>query len=212
MEADMSQVEDLLRNLTSGVSVASVNPSTEEHIVIDEDRHVTVPDELKRIAVQYDHNIETVTFDCPRYWDNHDLSTMSIYINYLRADKEPGYALVENVMVNSTDETIIHFDWTVGRHVTEAAGNIIFLVCAKRIDENGDEVNHWNSELNKQMHISEGLECDDYVEETYPDIITDLLMRIETCQNRLLPEVTVADEGSTLRVVNGVWTVVPDVN
>lgn len=41
----------------------------EAHIVINSDRSVSVPDELKNIAVQYDHNIETVTFDCPRYWD-----------------------------------------------------------------------------------------------------------------------------------------------
>ena len=56
---------------------------SEEHIIIGRDRYITVPEGLKRIAVQYDHNVETVTFDCPRYWDEHDLSTMNIYINYI---------------------------------------------------------------------------------------------------------------------------------
>ena len=47
---------------------------SEPHIVIDSHRAITVPEQLKRIAVQFDHNFETVTFDCPRYWDGHDLS------------------------------------------------------------------------------------------------------------------------------------------
>lgn len=32
---------------------------TEPHIVVGSDRMITVPDELKNIAVQYDHNVET---------------------------------------------------------------------------------------------------------------------------------------------------------
>lgn len=204
----MGRVEELLTSLPYNVAVASVDPTTEEHIVIGEDRFVTVPDELKRIAVQYDHNIETVTFDCPRFWDGNDLSTMNIYINYLRADRKPGSAPGNDITVDPSDENLIHFTWTVSRHVTEVKGNIVFLVCAKNIDENGEEVNHWNSELNKQMTISEGLECDKLIEESYPDIIEDILLRLDTCQNSLLPEVTEADEGAILRVVNGVWTVV----
>lgn len=206
----MSQVEDLLKNLSYGVSVASADPSTEGHIIIDENRNVTVPDELKRIAVQYDHNIETVTFDCPRYWDGNDLSEMKIYINYLRADRKPGYAVGANITVDDVDENIIHFTWTIERHLTEVKGGIIFLVCAKNTNENGDEINHWNSELNKQMYISEGLECDNYIEENYPDIITDILMRLDTCQKNLLPTVTEEDNDAILRVVNGVWTVVKE--
>ena len=38
----------------------------EQHIIINSDRSITVPTELKNIAVQNDHNIETVMFDCPR--------------------------------------------------------------------------------------------------------------------------------------------------
>lgn len=50
-----------------------------ERIIINSDRTVTVPDSAKKIAVQYDHNVNTLIFDCPRYADeehNIDLSTM----------------------------------------------------------------------------------------------------------------------------------------
>ena len=70
----MSQATDLLNSLTDDqISAYSSNAGEEPHIVIGNDRFITVPESLKRIAVQYDHNVETVTFDCPRYWDDLDM-------------------------------------------------------------------------------------------------------------------------------------------
>ena len=63
-------------NNTENSFVGLSNEFEEPHIVIGYDRVVTVPDQLKRLAVQYDHDIETVTFDCPRYWGKHDMSQM----------------------------------------------------------------------------------------------------------------------------------------
>ena len=60
----MSQAEELLNSLSAGDTTET---AIEGHIVIGNDRFITVPEEPKRIGVQYDHNIETVTFDCPRY-------------------------------------------------------------------------------------------------------------------------------------------------
>ena len=169
----MSKAEELLNTLsTATVSTLLADSSTEPHIVIGDDRFVTVPSELKRLAVQYDHGIETVTFDCPRYWDDHDMSEMRIYINYLRSDAETGCYKAQNITVDSSDESIMHFDWTISRNVTETFGKIVFLVCVKKADDDGNEKNHWNSELCKDCYVSEGLEYDiEPVKELYPDLI-----------------------------------------
>ena len=162
----MSQAEELLNSLDAS------NASEESNIVIGKDRFITVPDALKRLAVQYDHDIETVTFDCPRYWDEHDMSTMAIYINYICADNEPGCYQVKNVTVDSTDSTIMHFDWIISKNVTMAAGQIAFLVCIKKTDAEGVEKNHWNSEICKDCYISPGIEYGDGdINEIYPDIL-----------------------------------------
>ena len=166
----MSQAENLLNTLSSAGQLA--NSFDEAHIVIDSKRIITVPDKLKRLAVQYDHDIETVTFDCPRYWDGIDMSEMSIYINYLRYDTYTGSYKAQNVTVDSINSTKMHFDWTISRNVTQVIGKIVFLVCIRKTDENGNEVNHWNSELCKDCYISEGLEVDgEELKELYPDII-----------------------------------------
>lgn len=152
---------------------------TEPHVVINDDRTVTVPKDLRKIAVQFDHNVETVTFDCPRYWDGIDMSEMTVYVNYMRADRNRGMCLCKNVTVDEADDTLMHFTWTLTRNATLYNGKLIFLVCIKNLDENGHEINHWNSELCDQMQVSEGLECEESVMELHQDIITDLLLRMD---------------------------------
>ena len=172
----MSQADELINGLSNEeFALYTANPTEEQHIIVDENRIITVPSELKKIAVQYDHNIETVTFDCIRYWDGHDMSTMKVYINYTRSDKYTGCYLADNVRVDEADNSIMHFDWTISRNVTESVGPLTILVCIKMVDADGNEVNHWNSERNTDMTISQGMECGDIIVNKYPDVITYLL-------------------------------------
>ena len=169
----MSKAEELLNTLAvTDNANARLSVSDEPHIIIGPDRVINVPNELKRLAVQYDHDVETVIFDCPRYWDEHDMSQMNVYINYLRADKESSFTKAQNVVVDETDNSIMHFTWTVSRNVTEVYGQLVFLVCIKKADNEGNEKTHWNSELCKTCYVSEGLEIDgEVIKEIYPDII-----------------------------------------
>lgn len=186
----MSQAEELLDSLPENdISTYTAEPTTEGHIIVGSDRFITVPEELKRIAVQYDHDVETVTFDCPRYWDGLDMSKMKVYINFMRKDGVPGCYLSETVTVDDADSNIMHFDWTISRHVTEVKGELAFLVCVKKVDlDTAEEINHWNSELNQEMYISEGLECMESIVNSYPDIITQLLLRMEYTESVANPD------------------------
>lgn len=176
----MGQAEELLDSLTpEQIAAYSVDTDDEPHIVIGNDRRISVPESLRRIAVQYDHNVETVMFDCPRYWDNLDMSQMAIYINYMRSDKYGDSYPADNVTV---DGDIMHFTWTISRNVTEAAGKIVFLVCVKKTNEDGEEVNHWNSEPCADMHVSEGLETEEQWLDSTMDIVTQLLLRMDSVE------------------------------
>ena len=181
----MSQAEALLNSL-SGDDVGIVTANTEEeHIVVGKDRFIRIPESLKRLGVQYDKDIETVTFDCPRYWDEHDLSQMVIYVNYVLPNGEDGRYPVKNVVaIGST----MHFDWTISDNVTQYNGKISFLICAVTTDAEGNEELHWNSELNQDAYISEGLECRESPIHNYPDIITHLLTRMDEVEAIATPE------------------------
>lgn len=183
----MSKAEKLLNGLSeSDISLKLANPETEPHIVIGDDRFISVPVELRRIAVQYDHDVETVTFDCPRYWDDLDMSKLSIYINYMRKDREVGLYKATDISIDAANDKIMHFNWTISHNVTEAVGSLKFLICIKKSDADGNEVNHWNSELNTEMYISEGLEVESGIFDPYPDIIAQWEDEVQRVKDILL--------------------------
>lgn len=177
----MSQAENLLNSLsTDEVAAYSVRSAVEPHIIIGADRFIMVPTSLQRIAVEHDHDIETVTFECPRYWDEHDLSEMAIYINYILSNGYADSYPADNVTV---EDDIMLFTWTIKREVTQVAGKIKFLVCIKNVDAEGNEVNHWNSELCEDMYVSKGMETVPQIASEYPDLITELLLRVKSIQD-----------------------------
>lgn len=163
----MSQTEKLFGTLPC----SSMTNVAEGHIVIGKDRIITVPDNLKRIAVQYDHNIETVTFDCPRYWDGLDMTVLNIYINYVCADRTVGTFKAINVTADKYYVGTMHFDWVVSKNVSMSKGKIAFQVCIKKTDADGNEEVHWNSEVCRDCYVSESLNCDvGELKEVYPDM------------------------------------------
>ena len=186
----MSQAEELL-NAISVDEVATVSSpyvEVEPHIVIGLDRFIKVPDSLKRIAVQYDHNMRTVTFDCPRYYDGRDMSEMYVYINIMGPKGARYGYIADNVRVDADDENMMHFDWTINRPMTDVKGSLAFLVCVRKADSDGNEENHWNSELNTELYISEGMEYEETFEYDYPDIVSQLLDRQAAVEAIATPE------------------------
>lgn len=154
-----------------------------EHIIINNDRTVIVPASVYKIGNQYEHNVNKVTFDCPRYADDEqtiDLSAMKIYINYIRPDKEPLSSLAENVIVDETDPTIIHFDFRITRNVTFAKGVLSCLVCIKSVNSEGIEEYHWNSDIFTKLTVGEGMENEEVISEENSDLITKLLLEVDT--------------------------------
>lgn len=179
----MSQAENLLEELVNNqVSLMMMDPTDEPHIVIDSNRVAFVPEELRKIAVQYDHNVETVAFDCPRYWDGLDMSEMRVYINYMRSDGAVGMSIAKNVTIDVVDTSIMHFNWTITRGATLSSGTLTFNVCVRKPTADGGEENHWNSERNTQMYVAPGLEYEEQKNPNHTDLISDLIDKMEETQ------------------------------
>lgn len=168
----MATANDLLKTLVT-------QPDPEGHIVVGGDRFITVPENLKRLGVQFDHNMETVTFDCPRYWDDRDMTKMAVYVNYRLSN---GYTDRYPVDGLRADGDIMHFEWTISRNVTEVPGIVSFLICVMKTDAQGIEERHWNSELNSDCYISVGMEPEEHPALMYPDEVTQLLLRMATVE------------------------------
>lgn len=157
---------------------------TSQHIVINQDRSVAVPSLIKKSIVQRDHNIERLTFDCPRYWYGKDISTLNIYVNYISVSQkakgdDPGSSLCENAVIDESDQDMMHFDWVITNNISQDVGGLLFLVCAKSVDSDGNEDVHWNSHLCKDLEVQEGLEASDSIAKKYPDVIEQIFQRLD---------------------------------
>lgn len=160
-----------------------ISPESEPHIIIGKDRIIRVPDELKHLAVQYEHNVTSVTFDCPRYSDGIDLLDLMLYVNYYRQDNTPGSYAVTDAKVSEKDPNIISFTWVIKKHVAAVSGRIQFLICAKNVDENGELVNRYSTKICKDCRILKGFDTNDEILDSQPDLVTQILLKMDNTVN-----------------------------
>lgn len=159
--------------LEEALEASGAEPVNDIFLINPETRTITVPETEKIFGVLHDGNTERKHFRCPKVvGDNIDLSTMHLYINYQNANGQKYPYLVEDIR---TDGDCITFSWLIGPDVVAYKGQIKFIVCAKKGD---GTIPEWNTTL-AEGTVLEGLEATDEVVERNPDIIEQILTRLD---------------------------------
>ena len=159
--------------LEEALAASEAEPVNDIFTVNPESRTITVPDKEKIFGVFSDGNTERKHFRCPKIvGDNLDLSTMHLYINYQNANGDKYPYLVEDVQ---TDGDYITYSWLIGPDVVAYKGQIKFIVCAKKGD---GTIPEWNTTI-AEGTVLEGLEATDEVVARNPDIIEQILTRLD---------------------------------
>lgn len=146
--------------------------SNEERIVIDPiTRVINIPEDYI-IGVESDEKSDRMYFQCPKIvGDNVDLSKLKLYVNFENANKERDNYFVDDVTVN---EGNILFSWLFSRKVTKYKGDVKFIVCAKKSEDN--LALEWNTTVAKGLSL-EGIEVELSDEEQ--SIASDYLIQLE---------------------------------
>lgn len=146
--------------------------SNEERIVIDPiTRVINIPEDYI-IGVESDEKSDRMYFQCPKIvGDNVDLSKLKLYVNFENANKERDNYFVDDVTVN---EGNILFSWLFSRKVTKYKGDVKFIVCAKKSEDN--LTLEWNTTVAKGLSL-EGIEVELSDEEQ--SIASDYLIQLE---------------------------------
>lgn len=160
--------------LEEALAASEAEPVNDIFTVNPESRTITVPETEKIFGVSHDGNTERKHFRCPKIvGDNIDLSTVHLYINYQNANGDKYPYLVEDVQ---TDGDYITYSWLIGPDVVAYKGQIKFIVCAKKGD---GTIPEWNTTITEGT-VLEGLEATDEVVERNPDIIEQILTRLDS--------------------------------
>ena len=150
-------------------------------------RKIIVPDSETTFGVETDKDVERKYFRCPRIvGDNIDLYAHKIYVVYVFSKDVRGTFQPE--IVNGTywcddvavDGDCITFSWKLSDNVMDRSGIIAFKILAATT-ENGFEKTRWNTVPaygTVQMTVPDG----DDIAERYPDIVTQLLERMDAVE------------------------------
>ena len=144
-------VEAAIRRAAASASATGLTTP----IVIKEDRSIVVPTAMQQIAVQCDNEANVLHFECPRNWADIDLAAAVLYINVVKPDKSIAAFTCTNV---ASSENTVTFDWVITGHITEVAGKLSFLVCARDPSDPGDGY-RWHSNLCNSLSVAPGIVC-----------------------------------------------------
>lgn len=149
------------------------------------------PDVLLTL-MQYDHNSESLRFECPRYIDGHDMSLSDKvevhFVNSVAAGglDNPGKYRVKDMKVNPEDPELVDFTWIVDRNATGFVGTLVFSVCFTCL--NGTEITYaWHTSPFSYISVDQGL-----VNELDDSYTTPYLDNLETEAEGRIDQITTA--------------------
>lgn len=163
--------------LEEALAASEVNDTgADEVITIDNDlRKITIPASITLLGVVSDENVQTLHFQMPKTYKGLDLSEFAIRINYMNANNVGDTYAVDDSEISG--ESIV-FTWTVGRVACMYKGNTKFIVCLKKKNASGNVLKEFNTSL-ASLPVLEGLETTEAVVAENPDIIEQILTKIE---------------------------------
>lgn len=159
------------------LAASEVNDTgADEVITIDNDlRKITIPASITLLGVVSDENVQTLHFQMPKTYKGLDLSEFAIRINYMNANNVGDTYAVDDSEISG--ENIV-FTWTAGRVACMYKGNTKFIICLKKKDTSGNVLKEFNTSL-ASLPVLEGLETTEAVVAENPDIIEQILTKIE---------------------------------
>ena len=169
------------------------------HSVYDSDAHFSI-DPVKRVirnksqkvaVMQYDHNSERITFELEqRYVDGHDMSTCNVVEIHYNNGGNRGVYVVDDLRVSTEEADKVIWSWLISRNATQKVAPIEFRITFKCVSEQeADYV--WSTAVNKSISVSAGINNSGEIEEEYPDVIDQILGKIDAFNRPTGPAATI---------------------
>lgn len=169
----MATAEEILTGAAETIPDAEVNNKV---IRIDSNlRTMSIPAEFGPLGVESDDDVNKVQFEIPRYYGEIDLSTFEVRINYMNANGDGD--IYDVIDLNIVEDNLV-FSWLVGSLALAYKGDVKFIVCFKKLNEDFTVSKEFNTTL-ASLPVLEGLEPSKHLIDVYPDIIERMLRYME---------------------------------
>lgn len=138
-------------------------------------RTVTIPESHRPVLIQHDHNSEHITFECDRFVEGHDLLLCDkVEVHYRNVmdgrHSVKGVYPVEDLKVSGADSNKLIFTWVVSLNATNYSGPLLFVVAFSCTKE-GEILYRWNTNICKDLVVSEGMDNGEAITQNYSDVL-----------------------------------------
>ena len=161
------------------------------HNIIDTDCRFTINPVARSIStrgdkfsvVQYDHDSERFTFQMPRYVEEHDMMECSrIEVHYTNITRNKKQSNSDVYIVNDLDRgndlDTIFFSWLISRNATQLVGTLKFSITFICLDEDGNEIYKWSTDIFDGIQVLAKLENTESVVSKLPDAFEQIKQEI----------------------------------
>lgn len=155
---------------------------TDTHFIIDPVTRAISNTQTTKKLMQYDHNSEIFTFEIPRYVDNHDMQTCEkIEVHYINIDAKTKDQSKDVYLVTDAalEADTLVFSWLVSGNATKYAGSLNFLIRFSCLDEAGNVVYRWNTDIFKTLSVSDGFSNTESVVADFSDTLEQWKIELE---------------------------------
>lgn len=134
---------------------------TDNHFIIDPVTRAILNKSGKLVLIQYDHNSERFTFECPRYIDNHDMSLCNkVEIHFINtgasSSRSAGVYDIEDLHISPDDDNTVICSWLVSQNSTRYVGKLNFAIRFACV-ANGTTEYAWNTAIYSDIAISKSI-------------------------------------------------------
>lgn len=152
------------------------------HPVVDSDSRFVINSTTREITtnssktelIQGDHQSERITFEIPKIVEGHDMSLCDrIEIHYINIDKKTK-ATSKDVYI-ADDVTVdgdkLTFTWLISSNATKYQGSLNFVVIFICLDDEGNYIYKWSSEICKLLTVGASIYNSEHVVNNYSDAL-----------------------------------------
>ena len=149
---------------------------TDKHFVIDPITRTIKNQSGKLVLIQYDHNSERFTFECPRLVDGHDMSLCNkVEIHFINtgsgSSKSSGVYETSDLQVPADNADIVTFSWLVSQNATQHVGKLNFVIRFACVGEEAVIEYAWNTGIYADITISKSIYNGEEFVEDYIDVL-----------------------------------------
>lgn len=206
----MNQAEALLKSLTEEVPI-------HDHVVTDQDSYFVInPDtrvienasRTKNVLMQYDHNSEKFTFELARYVEGHDMTLCNrVRVHFNNVDgitneENADVAELYDLAVCPDDESKVLCSWTITRQATQLVGTLNFLVQYECIDDAGNSVYEWHTDIYTDVEVKKGRNNAEQAVIEYSNILEQWYQRIFGAGDSVVAKVVAAGDEQCITIAD----------